>query len=97
MNKISVILTTYNVEKYIEQCINSILNQRWDGNIIEDIEILLIDDCSTDGSKDIMNQYSKKFSNIKVYSTESNTGHPAIPRNIGIKKASAEYIMFTAV
>lgn len=94
MYKISIVIPIFNAKHTLNRAIDSIFNQKWNGNIIEDIEILLIDDCSTDGTKEIIDEYSNKFSNIKVYSTESNTGHPAKPRNIGIEKSNANYLMF---
>lgn len=72
----------------------SILNQNWDGNIIEDIEIVLVDDCSTDKTKQILKHYNIQYSNINVYSTEKNSGYPSIPRNIGIEKSKGQYLMF---
>lgn len=94
MYKISIIIPVYNAEKTIRRAIDSIICQKWNGNLIEDIEIILIDDCSSDNSKNIMEEYSKEYSNIKVYSTEYNTGFPAKPRNIGIEKSNGTYIMF---
>lgn len=94
MYKISIIIPIYNAEKTIKRAIDSILCQKWDGNLIEDIEIILIDDCSSDNSKTIIDAYSEEYSNIKVYSTEYNTGFPAKPRNIGIEKSNGKYIMF---
>lgn len=94
MYKISIIIPIYNAKHTLNRAIDSIFNQKWNGNIFEDIEILLIDDCSTDGTKEIIDEYSNKFSNINVYSTESNTGNPAKPRNIGIERSSADYLMF---
>lgn len=70
MYKISIIIPVYNAEKTIRRAIDSIICQKWNGNLIEDIEIILIDDCSSDNSKNIMEEYSKEYSNIKVYSTE---------------------------
>ena len=61
MPKIGVIIPVYNVEKYLEQCIKSIINQNF-----EDMEILLIDDGSTDSSGRICDEYKEKDSRIKV-------------------------------
>ncbi len=94
MYKISVIIPVYNAENTLSRSIDSILNQKWEGNILEDIEIILVDDCSTDNSAGIINKYSKKYDNIKVFSTEKNTGFPSTGRNMGIKFASSDYIMF---
>ena len=53
-----------------------------------------MDDCSTDKTRDILNNYAEKYDNVKLFSTKNNSGGPSIPRNIGIKKASADYILF---
>ena len=92
--KISVIIPVYNAEKTLNRAINSILNQKWDGDLLKDIEILLIDDCSKDKSKEIIKDYSNNYSNIKYLSTEKNSGSPAQPRNIGIKHSTGNYLMF---
>ena len=94
MYKISVIIPIFNAENTIERAIDSILKQKWNGEILKDIEIILVDDCSNDNSKEIILSYSERFTNIKIYSTEINTGFPAEPRNIGIKNAKGKYIMF---
>tara|TARA_B100001778_G_scaffold175745_1_gene144610 strand:+ start:188 stop:1096 length:909 start_codon:yes stop_codon:yes gene_type:complete len=86
MNKVSVILTSYNGEKTIQKTINSILNQ----NGINDkfsIELISIDDCSTDKTNEIL----EEFDVIKL-KTSKNSGGPNAGRNIGLKKASGEYI-----
>ena len=59
--KISVITTVYNIEKYISKCISSILNQSF-----TDFELILINDCSTDNSLNIINEYLKKDDRIKI-------------------------------
>ena len=57
--KISVIVSVYNTEKYIEKCLDSLLNQTY-----SNIEIVVINDCSTDGSLKILKKYAKKYDNI---------------------------------
>ena len=91
MYKVSVIIPIYNAEKFIERCIASIINQTMDFN---EIEVILIDDNSSDNSKDIIKQYANRYKNIKPIYLETNHGGPSIPRNKGIEIASAEYIMF---
>ncbi len=59
--KISVIITVYNIEKYIGECIESILNQS-----IKEIEVICVDDASTDHSLDILEKYEKSDSRVKV-------------------------------
>ena len=87
MVKVSVIMPVYNDEKNLENSINSILNQT-----LEDIEIICINDGSTDNSLGILNDFSKKDSRIKVFSKE-NSGSGA-SRNLGISKAIGEYDAF---
>lgn len=84
---ISIIIPVYNVEKYIKNCINSIINQN-----IEGIEIILVNDGSSDISGTICKKYSDKFENI-VYIEQENKG-PSAARNIGIKQARGKYIGF---
>lgn len=91
MYKISVIIPIYNVEDFIETAINSILNQTMSLN---EIEILLIDDCSTDSSSDISKKYAKKYNNINYYCLKENSRMAGKPRNIGIEHANGKYIMF---
>lgn len=95
--KLSVVIPAYNGEDNLSRCIDSILNQKWNGNIIEDIEIIVVDDCSTDNTRKIMDEYSEKYSNVKAYSTEKNIGTPSVARNTGIKMSESEYIMFLDV
>lgn len=61
MAKVSVIVPVYNGKKYINKCVNSILRQTF-----KDIEIILVDDGSTDNTLDILREYEKKFPNVKV-------------------------------
>lgn len=86
--KVSIIIPVYNVEKYIDECILSAINQT-----LDHIEIIAIDDKSTDSSLDILNKYKEKYSFMKVISSEKNMGLSAT-RNIGIRNAKGEYIYF---
>ncbi|WP_413826157.1 glycosyltransferase family 2 protein [Methanobrevibacter sp. UBA337] len=88
---ISVIIPIYNGENVIKNSINSLINQTIK---FENIEVLLIDDNSTDNSLDIIKSFSKKYENIKVIHLNKNYGTPGNPRNVGMKKASTNYIMF---
>ena len=81
----------FNAEAYLENSLNSVINQTMG---FENIELILVDDCSTDNSRTILEHYGKKYSNIKTIFLEENTGCPGIPRNIGIKTATSDYIMF---
>lgn len=85
--KVSVIVPIYNVEKYLDRCIESILNQT-----LKEIEIILVDDGSTDSCLKICNKYLKKDNRIQVYSNK-NIGQ-GLERNFGIKKALGKYIAF---
>lgn len=83
---ISVIVPIYNVEKYLKRCINSILNQT-----LKDIEIICIDDCSTDNSLSILKSF--KDNRIKIITLDKNIGVADI-RNIGLDNVEGEYISF---
>ena len=87
MLKYSVIIPVYNVENYLHRCINSILVQEY-----TDLEILLIDNGSTDSSGSICDTYASEYSNISVYHIENNGVGSA--RNFGLAKAQAEFICF---
>lgn len=87
MAKVSVIVPVYNVEKYLRQCLDSLVNQT-----LTDIEIICINDGSTDGSLSILEDYASKDERIKVISQE-NQGQGAA-RNRGIELSSGEYIGF---
>ena len=87
MPKISVIVPIYNVEQYLKKCLYSLVNQT-----LNDIEIILVDDGSTDNSKQILTSYQKKYSNIKVISKEN--GGMSDARNVGLGYATGEYISF---
>lgn len=85
--KVSVIIPVYNTKDYLRMCIDSILRQT-----LEDIEILCIDDGSTDGSDQILEKYSRKNPNLTVYHKEN--GGLSSARNMGIQFASGKYIYY---
>ena len=85
--KVSIVIPVYNVERYIERCLTSVIRQS-----ISDIEILVIDDGSTDRSKDIALKYQKEDSRVHVYSIK-NSGVSAA-RNAGLKVADGDFLMF---
>lgn len=87
MPKVSVIIPVYNVEKYLEQCLDSVINQT-----LKDIEIICVNDGSTDNSKNILEKYAQKDSRIKIL-TQENKGQGAA-RNRGIKEATGKYLYF---
>ena len=80
MPKVSVIVPVFNVEKYIDRCIRSLINQT-----IKDIEIIIVDDGSTDNSKNIIDRYMDGYSNI-IYLHKENGGLSSA-RNFGIPYA----------
>ena len=87
MKKVSIIVPIYNSEKHLEKCINSIIKQTY-----KNIEIILINDGSTDNSLEKIKELSLKYQNIKYY-TQTNKG-VARTRNSGIRYAKGSYIMF---
>ena len=87
MSKVSVIVTVYNTEKYIEQCINSLINQTY-----ENIEIILIDGGSNDKTPEICRKYESKYKNIRLVQKENEGVSSA--RNRGIIEATGDYILF---
>lgn len=87
MVKVSVIIPVYNVESYLEECLESVINQT-----LDDIEIICIDDGSTDNSPSILKKYQKKDSCIKVIS-QSNHGQ-GYARKIGLNHALGDFVFF---
>lgn len=85
--KVSIIVPVYNTEKYLRECLNSLINQT-----LQDIEIICIDDGSTDNSLNILNEYAQKDKRIKVL-TQNNQKQGAA-RNRGLAIAKGEYIQF---
>lgn len=86
--KVSIIIPNYNNEKYLEECIESIERQTYNN-----IEIVIVDDFSTDNSRKIINNLQKKYNNIKVILLQQNKG-VSNARNEGLKAASGEYVTF---
>ena len=89
MNKtVSIIVPVYNSEKYLKRSIESILNQTY-----KDLEIIIIDDKSTDNSKKIIQKYASSDNRIRAFYSEVNHG-VSRSRNIGLKSISGDYVMF---
>lgn len=86
--KISFIVPVYNAEDFLHDCLNSILNQS-----LNEIEVICIDDGSSDNSLEIIKDFSGVDDRIKVYSNEKNKG-AGFTRNIGLKHAKGEFISF---
>ena len=90
---VSVIIPMYNTEKYITECLNSLLNQT-----LENFEVIVVDDCSTDNSFAIAEKFIPAFeSKNKTLVTVKfiqNSGCPGIPRNFAINTSKGKYIYF---
>ena len=91
MYKVSIIIPVYNAGDYLYSALDSIKKQTLG---FKDIEVIFVDDRSNDNSKSIISDFSKKYSNVKGVFLEENSGLPGKPRNIGIKNASSDYLMF---
>ena len=89
--KVSVIIPVYNAEKTLENTINSVINQSIG---FENIELILVDDNSTDNSKELIKKFQHEYTNITSYFSNKNHRFPGFGRNKGIELSSAEYIMF---
>lgn len=90
--KLSIIIPVYNVELYIEKCLLSVLNQ----SNLNDTEIILVDDCGTDNSMDVVKKIVREYSNsynIKIISHIQNQGLSAA-RNTGVRNAEGDYLFF---
>ena len=84
---VSVIIPAFNVEKYIEKCIQSVVNQT-----SRDIEIIVVDDGSTDGTGILCRELENRYENVKYFRQE-NRG-VSIARNTGIRESKGDYLMF---
>lgn len=84
---ISVIVPIYNIKEYLERCVTSILNQTW-----KNLEVLLIDDGSTDGTGDLVDLLGEKDSRVRVFHKEN--GGSSSARNLGIREARGRYLGF---
>ena len=87
MDKISVIIPVYNVEKFLRECLDSVINQTY-----KDLEIILIDDGSQDNSGAICDEYALKDQRIKVFHKEN--GGVASTRTFGLREMSGKYFSF---
>ncbi len=86
VKKISVIMPVYNAHRFLSQAVDSVLNQSY-----RNFELILVDDCSTDNSYDILCEYEKKDTRVRVFRNEKNRG-VSFTRNFGVSKAACEYI-----
>lgn len=88
MSKVSIIVPVYNTSKHIPKCLDSLVNQT-----VKDIEIIIINDGSTDDSEKIIKEYKNKYEELITYYSKENEGI-AKTRNFGIEKANSDYILF---
>ena len=88
MDKISVIIPVYNVEKFLARCLDSVINQTY-----KNLEIICVNDCSPDDSAKILEDYAKKDKRIRIITFEQNRGQ-SCARNQGLKVSNGEYIYF---
>ena len=86
---VSIVMPVHNAERYLEDAIRSVISQTY-----KNWELLVIDDASTDSSKDIATRIAQTDNRIKVCSNPTPTGYPATPRNIAIEMAKGRYIAF---
>ena len=90
MYELSVIIPIYNVEKYVAQCLDSIVNQSIG---IENIEVIIVNDATPDNSMEIVEKYASKYSSIKIINNEENLGLGE-SRNRGLKEVTSDYVTF---
>jgi len=89
MNKVSVIMPSYNNEDFIRQAINSVINQSY-----TNWELIIVDDCSTDNTYNYARIASESDDRISVYQLDVNSGSPSAPRNLAINKSIGDYLAF---
>ena len=89
--KISVIIPIYNNDNLIHRTLMPIENQTLG---LDNIEILMVNDCSTDNTQNVINEYANNYPNFKAIHIKKGTGSPGTPRNIGLIEASSDYVIF---
>ena len=89
--KITVVIPIYNIGKYIHRTLMSIENQSFG---VENLEVLLVDDSSTDGTYNVLKSYSDKYCGFKAIHIKKGSGSCGTPRNIGLLEASSDYVLF---
>lgn len=85
--KVSIVIPCYNVDKYIEECLNSVLNQTY-----SNLEVVVIDDGSNDGTRRILEEYQNRYRNIKLLIQKK--GGTGSARNAGVRVCSGDYLLF---
>lgn len=86
---ISVILPNYNCSRLLNRSITSVLNQTY-----KNFELIIVDDCSTDSSLEVIKHYKKIDKRIRFFKTKRNSGNASAPRNLGISKCKGRYVAF---
>ena len=86
---VSVIMPVHNDEIFLNDSVPSVISQSY-----KNWELLIVDDCSTDGSPQVIAEFCAKDNRIKSFKTEKASGSPTLPRNIGIENAKGRYIAF---
>lgn len=89
MDKVSIIVPIYNIEAYLRRCVDSLLAQDYDN-----IEIILIDDCSTDNSAEIAKEYAQKYPEKCKFVQREKNGGASAARNTGIENSTGEWLAF---
>ena len=88
--EVSVIISMYNAENFVGECLTSLLNQT-----LKNIEVIVVDDCSTDNSAAVVKNFLPQFDGrLTLLSTKKNSGYPGIPRNLALTTARGKYITF---
>ena len=87
---ISIIMPVYNAAGSVERAINSVLNSMY----AHRVELIVVDDCSTDNTAEIVQHLQSQHANIHFYQLATNSGSPSAPRNLGMEKATAAYLTF---
>lgn len=86
--KISIVIPVYNTEKYLERCLNSVINQE-----IQELQIICVDDNSTDESRTILRRYASIDNRIEIFYNKRNRGS-GYTKNLGLSKCKGKYILF---
>lgn len=89
--KVSIIMPVFNAEKYLRDSLDSIVSQSIG---VENIEVVIVNDASTDSSASIIDEYCERYPNFKAIHLAENCGAPHEPRNIAFTHTTADYIMF---
>ena len=90
--KISIVIPTYNLENYIEQCLRTLRVQTF-----KDFEVIIVDDCSTDKTIEVIKNFASNFEEdqIRIYRLNKNSNNGgATPKNLGLSQAQGEYVLF---